>query len=231
MTPPNRPIRLAPSLLSADPTRLGEAIEAAERGGADAFHLDVMDGHFVPNLSFGPGAVAAIRGRTRLPLDVHLMLANPERFVEPFRKAGGDTLVFHLEAEPNASPLLRRIRDLGAAAGIALRPGTPLSQVEPFIGELDQLMVMAVEPGFSGQAFQTGAIARLAEGRRLLNAGGSDADLSVDGGVTVDTGRQAAGTGATFFVCGNSVFSHGSVPENLRQLRSSIHEGADGAVR
>jgi len=229
--PARRPLRLAPSLLSADFADLAGAIRAAEEGGADAFHLDVMDGHFVPNLSFGPALVRAVRARTRLPLDLHLMIDEPLRYLEAFHKAGGDTLVFHVEARSDPKEVLREGQRLGAAMGAAVRPETPVERLLPLADRLDQVLVMSVHPGFSGQAFLPEALPKLAEARRRLAALGREIDLSIDGGVTPETAGPAAEAGATFFVCGNSVFAGGPVPENLRRLRAAVEAGAARAVR
>jgi ribulose-phosphate 3-epimerase len=226
-----RSLRLAPSLLSADFGALAEAISAAEAGGADAFHLDVMDGHFVPNISFGPALVRAVRDRTKKPLDVHLMIAHPQKYLRAFHEAGGDTLVFHLEAEGEAAALIREVRDLGAEVGAALRPDTPVERVVPYLGELDQVLVMSVYPGFSGQTFRPEVLPKAQEVRRRLDELGSNADLSMDGGITVDTARDAAAVGATFFVCGNSVFAGGDIADNLARLREAVLDGALHAVR
>lgn len=231
MTPPRRPARLAPSLLSADFADLAGAIRAAEAGDADAFHLDVMDGHFVPNISFGPALVAAVRARTTKPLDVHLMVSRPIRLVRAFREAGGDTLVVHLESEDDPTEAIARIRELGGSPGIAVRPGTPIARAAPLAREVDQLMVMGVHPGFSGQSYLPETPARLAEARRLLDEAGSSADLSIDGGVTVAIARDCARAGASFFVCGSSVFGRGTVGENLRSLRGAVEEGRRDALR
>jgi ribulose-phosphate 3-epimerase len=190
-----------------------------------------MDGHFVPNISFGPALVAAVRARTRLPLDVHLMIEDPLRYAGAFRTAGGDTLVFHIESNSDPEATVREMHRLGAGVGIAIRPDTPFSAVEPFADRVEQLLVMSVHPGFSGQKFIPDVLPKVGAARRRLDAIGSSADVSIDGGITAETAGRAAAAGATFFVCGNSVFSGGPVAENLRRLRSSVEEGARDAVR
>jgi ribulose-phosphate 3-epimerase len=228
---PRRPLRLAPSLLSADFSELGAAVRAAESGGADAFHLDVMDGHFVPNITFGPALVAAVRRHTQLPLDVHLMIEEPGRYFESYARAGGTTLVFHLESHADPPALVQAGKELGVEVGAAIRPDTPVDRLWPWIDRLDQVMVMGVQPGFSGQKFIPETVPKIRAVRDRLDGAGSSADLSIDGGITVETARETAQAGATFFVCGNSVFGRGTVAENLAALRTAVRTGADGAVR
>ena len=206
---------IGPSLLACDFGHLQREVECAEEAGARVFHLDVMDGHFVPNLSFGLPIVEAVRRATELPLDVHLMMSQPARFLAAFRDAGADLITVHVESEGNPAELLEEIRSRGAGAGITLSPDTPVSAVEPYLDRCDLALVMSVMPGFGGQAFDPVALAKI---RRIAELGGPDLLVSVDGGVNEDTIAACAGAGAKLFVVGTAFFSHSDYEHRLAQL-------------
>ncbi len=199
-------IAIAPSILAADFSRLGELVYQVEQGGADRVHVDVMDGHFVPNLSMGPIVVQGLRPITRLPLEVHLMVEQPAKFVESFRKAGADTLIVHHEVLPDATPLLRHIRSLGAKAGFAINPATPVEVVVPYLEHIDLALCMTVVPGFGGQAYLPQSPQRIARLRQLIREAGVNIDLEVDGGIDLKTGLESVRCGANVLVAGTSIF-------------------------
>ena len=210
-------ILIAPSLLSADFSRLADEIREVEKAGCDLLHVDVMDGHFVPNLTIGPLVVKAVRKVTKLPLDVHLMIENPVRFIAEFKKAGADWITIHIEAEKEARKTLREIRNLGAKAGISVRPGTPIQEIYPFLDDLDLVLVMSVEPGFAGQAFMPEMMGKL----RLLRPHFSKL-ISVDGGVDPQTAPQALDAGADVLVAGSAIFGQKDRIAAITAIRNSI---------
>ena len=198
---------VAPSILSADFARLGEEVRAIEAAGADLVHVDVMDGRFVPNITIGPLVVEAVKKVTALPLDVHLMIVEPEKYLADFVKAGAHTLMVHVETCPHLHRTLQQIRALGARPGVTLNPATPLSAVEEVLGEVDQVLVMSVNPGFGGQSFIPGAVERVRKLRQALDARGLHrVDIEVDGGINADTAKQVVAAGANVLVAGNHVF-------------------------
>ncbi|EKP93731.1 ribulose-phosphate 3-epimerase [Thermaerobacter subterraneus] len=212
-----------PSLLSADFTRLAEEVRAAEAGGAAGLHLDVMDGRFVPNLTFGPMIVAAVRRLTRLPLDVHLMVERPEALLPAVAQAGADVITVHVEATPHVHRAVQMIRALGCRAGVALNPGTPAVAVEPLLGEVDLILVMSVNPGFGGQAFLPLALDKLRALRAMLPAAGPRPWLEVDGGIDPATAPLAAAAGADLLVAGSAVYNgQAPVGTNLHRLRQAL---------
>jgi ribulose-phosphate 3-epimerase len=211
--------RIAPSILSADFARLGDEIRLCVEGGADWIHIDVMDGRFVPNLTFGAKVIATVRELTALPLDVHLMVVEPERYFEPFVDAGANLLTIHQEVSPHLQRQLARIRELGAAAGVALNPSTPVASVRDVCRDMDLLLLMSVNPGFGGQRFIPRSIDRIREGRALLNAEGSAATLEVDGGIGRDTIADCWAAGADTFVAGHAVFSAQDPRAEIAYLR------------
>ena len=207
---------IEPSLLAADFAHLEREIRRLEQAGAQSLHLDIMDGHFVPNISFGFPVVEAVRRSTRLPLDVHLMISEPGRYLEQFRKAGADMLTIHVEVADDPRSLLGEIRRLGAVAGLTLNPPTPIEAVEPYLDDCDLVLVMSVMAGFGGQEFEPQAIDRL---RRLRAVGGNDLLLSVDGGIHNDTIGPCAEAGAEVFVTGSAFFTHHDYRQALEEFR------------
>ena len=217
------PVKLAPSVLTADFGMIAEQIRAAEAGGADYIHLDVMDGQFVPPITFGPIVVEAVRRATKLPLDVHLMIEQPDRQFEAFAEAGADIINFHIEATPHADRLLRAIHAMGKRAGICLNPATPLAAIEEVLDIADQIMVMAINPGWGGQKMLPSAIEKVRRLKAMLDGRGLAPDIEIDGGVKAANIASCAQAGANVLVCGSSVFNSEASPrENLRALRDAI---------
>lgn len=212
-------MKIAPSILSADFADLGRAIEGVEAAGADQLHVDVMDGHFVPNLTIGPPVIESIRKRTRLPLDVHLMIEEPERWIETYVRAGADLLTVHAEACPHLQRALSQIREAGARAGAALNPSTPPGVLEYVLDDLDLVLVMSVNPGFGGQAFIPSAYAKVRELRALL--GSRPVLVSVDGGVKREHALPLAQAGADILVAGSAIFGAPDPGQAVRELRGA----------
>ncbi|HEX8695141.1 MAG TPA: ribulose-phosphate 3-epimerase [Longimicrobium sp.] len=217
-------VKIAPSILSADFTRLGEQVREAETGGADWIHVDVMDGHFVPNLTIGPLVAAAAKRSTGLPIDVHLMIEKPERYLEAFAKAGADYLTVHVETSPHLHRTVQAIRELGVKPGVTLNPATPAEALAEILPYVDLVLVMSVNPGFGGQSYIPTSTAKVARLRRMLDERGlSHVELEVDGGVAPDTVGEVVRAGATALVAGSAVYNaKASVAENLRRLREAI---------
>jgi ribulose-phosphate 3-epimerase len=217
----SHPISIAPSILTADFGRLAEEVSGLD--GADRLHLDVMDGHFVPNLTFGPVVVSAIRKATTLPIDCHLMISTPERYVEAYRQAGADRLIIHAEATVHLHRLLQHIRSGGAEAGVALNPATPIIDLDEVLPELDYVLIMSVNPGFGGQSFIKGAVRKISRMRRLLDRHAPKVSLGVDGGIGPETAGQVVEAGADSLIAGSAVFNERASPaENIRALRAAI---------
>jgi len=212
-------IKIAPSILSADFAALGEEIARVEAAGADQLHVDVMDGHFVPNLTIGPLVVEAIRKHTRLPLDVHLMIEAPERYLPAFKSAGADLLTVHAEACPHLHRTLHQIKELGAKAGVALNPSTPPGALESVLDSLDLVLVMSVNPGFGGQAFIPATYVKVRQTRTLL--GNRPVDVSVDGGVKLEHARPLVAHGATVLVAGSLIFGSPDPGAAVKRLRDA----------
>lgn len=218
-------VAVAPSILAADFARLGEEIAAVAAAGADFIHVDVMDGHFVPNLTIGPAVVKAVRGATDLPFDVHLMISPVDPYIASFVDAGADILTVHPEAGPHLHRTLQTIRAAGVKAGVSLNPATPASVIEPVIEDIDLVLVMSVNPGFGGQKFISSQLKKVEKVRALIDASGRDIALEVDGGVDPVTAPQAIAAGATMLVAGSAVFRGGA--ENYAANISALRSGAD----
>jgi ribulose-phosphate 3-epimerase len=224
-------LKIAPSILAADFAALGDAVRAAERGGADLIHVDIMDGHFVPNLTVGPPVVRALKRVTTVPLDVHLMITNPDLFVASFAEAGASMMSVHVEAVPHLHRTVTYIRSLGVKAGAVLNPSTPVVALEEIAGELDYVLVMSVNPGFGGQTFIPRSESKVRAVRALLDQAGSRAPVEVDGGVDETNAARLVSAGASILVAGQAIFGAKDIAAATRALRAAAEAGAGAGHR
>jgi len=216
-------IKLAPSILSADFARLGEQVAEATKAGADYIHIDVMDGHFVPNITIGAAVVASLRRWTNLPLDVHLMIEHPEQYIGDFANSGANIITVHVEACPHIHRTIQLIKELGIEAGVALNPATPLGSVEEIISHVDLILIMSVNPGFGGQVFIPETLEKVARLRRMLDDKDLNAELEVDGGITIDNAPNLVKAGASVLAIGNSVFKATvGISQALQNIREAV---------
>ena len=219
----NGKISIAPSILSADLWKLGEEVLRVEKAGADWLHVDIMDGHFVPNLSFSPALVRSLKGKTSLPLDVHLMVEKPTQFLEPFAQAGADLLTVHVESQDDLTDTLRQIRDLGIKAGVSIKPDTPAQALLPVLDQVDLVLVMCVYPGFGGQSFLPNSPALIQQVRALIDACHKPIWLEVDGGINAQTTPAVVSAGADALVAGNAIFKDADPQRALKQIQAAAN--------
>lgn len=212
-------IKIAPSILSADFSRLGDDIKAVEEAGADYIHVDVMDGHFVPNITIGPLVVQAIRPVTKLPLDVHLMIENPDRYIEEFAKAGADIISVHVEASPHLHRTVQLIKQQGVKAGVVINPATPVDSIKHIIQDVDLVLLMTVNPGFGGQAFIQSVVPKIKEVSDLVQTQGLNVEIEVDGGVNPETARLCVEAGANVLVAGSAIYGKKDLKDAIKAIR------------
>lgn len=212
-------VKIAPSILSADFSKLGEEIKDVERGGADYIHVDVMDGHFVPNITIGPLIVEAIRPITNLPLDVHLMIENPDQYIEAFAKAGADYITVHVEACRHLHRTIQNIKSHGIKAGVVLNPATPVQSIEHVMDDVDMVLLMSVNPGFGGQTFIPSVLPKIRQVKKMAEAKGLSIEIEIDGGVNEDTAKQCIDAGATVLVAGSAVYNQPDRKTAIERLK------------
>lgn len=211
-------VKIAPSILSADFSRLCDELKFCEKGGADMIHLDIMDGHFVPNISFGPVVIKSIRKCTKLPFDAHLMIERPDKYVKDFVKAGSDIITFHREVKISIEDIIRKIHNYGPEVGIAINPETPFSKVKRYLEDVDYLLIMSVHPGFSGQSFIESTLEKIREARKYIDQEGLNVEIAVDGGVKQHNARKIIDAGADILVAASAIFS-GNVIDNIHAFK------------
>lgn len=220
-------IKIGPSLLAADFRKLAEDIKRVELGGADYLHLDIMDGHFVPNISYGPDVVKQLRGDSKLYFDVHLMIENPDVYLQAFKDAGANLITVHQETCVHLHRTIQCIKEMGLEAGVALNPATPVSVLEEIINDLDIVLIMSVNPGFGGQKFISSSVTKIKKVAQLIEKSGSNAKIQVDGGVNIETAALVAEAGASYLVAGSAIYKHDDVKKAIFDIRASAERLAD----